>query len=194
MMTRWINRICNVFEVVIALFLALMVVLVFGNVVLRYGFNSSISMSDEVSRWLFVWVTFLGAVVALQRHEHLGVDMVVDRLPVLGKKICLVLGHGVMLAVTWWLLDGSWVQVKLNMEVSAPSTGLPMAILYAPGAIFALMAGFILLTNLWLALTGQLSKADLVMVQASEEAAQLEEILGAAQQVQNDARPGGAIK
>jgi TRAP-type C4-dicarboxylate transport system permease small subunit len=69
-----------------------------------------------------------------------------------------------------------------------------MAILYAPGAIFALMAGFILLTNLWLALTGQLSKADLVMVQASEEAAQLEEILGAAQQVQNDARPGGAIK
>jgi TRAP-type C4-dicarboxylate transport system permease small subunit len=191
-MSRWIDRICKVFEVVIALFLAVMVVLVFGNVVLRYGFNSSISMSDEVSRWLFVWVTFLGAVVALQRHEHLGVDMVVDRLPDMGKKICLVLGHGVMLAVTWWLFDGSWAQVKLNMEVSAPSTELPMAILYAPGVIFAVMAGFILLTNLWLALTGQLTKADLVMVQASEEAAQLEEILGATQPPQDDAKPGGS--
>jgi len=193
-MSRWIDRICKVFEVVIALFLALMVVLVFGNVVLRYGFNSSISMSDEVSRWLFVWVTFLGAVVALQRHEHLGVDMLVDRLPVLGKKICLVLGHVVMLAVTWWLFDGSWTQVKLNMEVSAPSTELPMAILYAPGAIFAVMAGFILLTNLWLALTGQLSKADLVMVQASEEASQLEEILGAVRKPQDDAKQSGGSK
>ncbi len=63
-----------------------MVVLVFGNVVLRYGFDSSIDMSDEVSRWLFVWVTFLGAVVALQGHEHLGMDMVVDRLPDLGRR------------------------------------------------------------------------------------------------------------
>jgi TRAP-type transport system small permease protein len=193
-MTWCINLVCKVFEVVIALFLAVMVVLVFGNVVLRYGFNSSISMSDEVSRWLFVWVTFLGAVVALQKHEHLGVDMVVDRLPDLGKKICLVLGHVVMLAVTWWLFDGSWAQVKLNMEVSAPSTELPMAILYLPGAIFSVMAGFILLTNLWRAMTGQLTKAELVMVQASEEAAQLEEILDAVKQPQNGNQRGGGSK
>lgn len=179
-MTQWISLICKVFEILIALFLAVMVVLVFGNVVLRYGFDSSISMSDEVSRWLFVWVTFLGAVVALQRHEHLGVDMVVDRLPVMGQKVCFVLGHAVMLWVTWLLFDGSWVQVKLNMEVAAPSTELPMAILYAPGVIFAVMAGFILLDNLWRALTGQISQADLVMVQSSEEASQLEEILGSA--------------
>jgi tripartite ATP-independent transporter DctM subunit len=45
------------------LFLAVMVVLVFGNVVLRYAFNSGLTMSEEVSRWLFVWLTFMGAVV-----------------------------------------------------------------------------------------------------------------------------------
>ena len=191
-MTRLIQLICKGFEVVIALFLAAMVVLVFGNVVLRYGFDSSIDMSDEVSRWLFIWVTFLGAVVALQRHEHLGVDMVVDRLPDLGKKICLVLGHVVMLAVTWFLFEGSWAQVQLNTDVSAPSTELPMAIMYVPGAIFAAMAGLILLTNLWRVLPGQLSTADLVMVQASEEATQLEEILGAAQAPQHGAPRSGS--
>ena len=37
-----------------------MVVLVFGNVVLRYAFNSGLTMSEEVSRWLFVWLTFMG--------------------------------------------------------------------------------------------------------------------------------------
>ena len=52
---------------VIAVLLAVMVVLVFGNVVLRYGFNSGITVSEELSRWLFVWMTFLGAIVGLQR-------------------------------------------------------------------------------------------------------------------------------
>ena len=63
------------------LFLAVMVVLVFGNVVLRYAFNSGLTMSEEVSRWLFVWLTFMGAVVALREHSHLGVDALVLRLP-----------------------------------------------------------------------------------------------------------------
>ena len=45
-----------------------MVVLVFGNVVLRYVFNSGIAVSEELSRWLMVWLTFLGAIVALREH------------------------------------------------------------------------------------------------------------------------------
>jgi TRAP-type C4-dicarboxylate transport system permease small subunit len=178
-MDKLIGQVCKVFESLIALCLAVMVVLVFGNVVLRYGFDSSIAMSEEVSRWLFVWVTFLGAVVALYRHEHLGVDMVVDRLPVLGRKICLVLGHGVMLGVAWLLFSGSWEQVMLNIEVGAPTTGAPMAILYAPGVVFAVLATAILLLNLGRALSGRLKASELVMVQASEETVQMEQILGA---------------
>jgi drug/metabolite transporter (DMT)-like permease len=45
--------------------LAVMVVLVFTNVVLRYALNSGIAVSEELSRWLFVWLTFLGGIVAL---------------------------------------------------------------------------------------------------------------------------------
>ena len=66
-------------KVLIALFLAIMVVLVFGNVFLRYAFNSGITVSEEVSRWLFVWLTFLGAIVAMREHGHLGVDSLVKR-------------------------------------------------------------------------------------------------------------------
>jgi TRAP-type C4-dicarboxylate transport system permease small subunit len=98
-MNRWIDGACRGIEALLALALAVMVVLVFGNVVLRYGFNSGITMSEEVSRWLFIWITFLGAVVALKEHSHLGVDMVVSRLPPLGKKICLVASHGLMLYI-----------------------------------------------------------------------------------------------
>jgi len=80
-----------------------MVVLVFGNVVLRYGFNSGISVSEELSRWLFVWLTFMGAIIGLREHAHLGTDMLVGRLGPLGKKVCLVGAYALMLLMCWML-------------------------------------------------------------------------------------------
>ena len=74
-----------------------MVILVFGNVVLRYAFNLGMTMSEELSRFLFVWLTFLGAIVAFREHGHLGVDMVVSRLPPSGKKACLIVSQLLML-------------------------------------------------------------------------------------------------
>ena len=176
-MNRWIDGACRGIEAVIAFMLAVMVVLVFGNVVLRYGFNSGITVSEEVSRWLFIWMTFLGAVVALREHGHLGVDMVVQRLPRGGKKACLLFGHVVMLYIVWLLFQGSVAQARINWDVTAP-TGASMAIVYASGIVFAVLAAFILALDLFRLLTGRLSDDDLVMVQESEEAVQLQQILG----------------
>lgn len=169
-----IDRLCKLIEALIALCLAVMVVMVFGNVVLRYAFNSGIDVSEEVSRWLFVWLTFLGAIVALKEHGHLGSDMLVSRLPKWGKKLCLVVGQLLMLYITWLLFSGAWAQVKINWDVQAPVTGAPMAVVYAAGVTFAVAAAGLLLREIWLALSGQLSDADLVMVKESEEAAELE--------------------
>ncbi|MDM0014827.1 TRAP transporter small permease [Variovorax sp. J22P168] len=187
-MNRWLDRCCKGIEMLIAGALAVMVVLVFGNVVLRYGFNSGITVSEEVSRWLFIWVTFLGAVVALKEHGHLGVDMVVQKLPPVGKKVCLALGHVVMIYIVWLLFQGSVAQAKINWDVTAPVTGASMAVVYASGIVFSVMAFFILALDLWRLLSGQLSDAELVMVQESEEAVALQQILGTA----NDTDPVAA--
>jgi TRAP-type transport system small permease protein len=168
-MNRVIDGFCRVVEVLIAAFLAVMVVMVFGNVVLRYVFNSGIIVSEEVSRWLFLWVTFLGAIVALKEHAHLGTDAVISRLPVLGKKICLVLGHLLMLYATWLVFSGALAQVRINWSVTAPVTGASMAFVYGTGVVFAVFAGPLLLRNLWRVLTGHLSEADMVMIQGTEE-------------------------
>jgi TRAP-type transport system small permease protein len=171
---RLIDGYCRLLEWTIALALAVMVVLVFGNVVLRYAFNSGITMSEEVSRWLFVWLTFLGAIVALKEHGHLGSDMLVSRLPTLGKKICLVAGQLLMLYITWLLFRGALEQAKINWDVEAPVTGASMAIFYGAGVVFAVSAGVLILREMWRALSGQLSDAELVMVKESEEAGELE--------------------
>jgi TRAP-type C4-dicarboxylate transport system permease small subunit len=169
-----IERFCRVIDMLIAAALAVMVVLVFGNVVLRYGFNSGIAVSEEVSRWLFVWLCFMGAVVAMKDGAHLGTDMLVSRLPVAGKKACMVLGHLLMLYVTWLFLDGSWQQARLNHDVTAPVTGAPVSLFYAAGVVFSLCAGILLLLQLARLLTGRLRESDLVMVKESEEQAELE--------------------
>lgn len=178
-MNRWIDRACRGLEGVIAAMLAAMVVLVFGNVVLRYLFNSGITVSEEVSRWLFIWMTFLGAIVALREHGHLGVDMVVQRLPAWAKKICLGLGHLLMLYILWLLLQGSIAQARINWDVTAPTTGASMAIVYLSCVVFAVCAGFLMLLDLLRLVTGKISESELVMVQESEEAVQLQQILAA---------------
>jgi TRAP-type C4-dicarboxylate transport system permease small subunit len=177
MLNKLLERYCKLLDAISALFLLLMVVLVFGNVVLRYGFNSGWAVSEEVSRWLFVWVTFLGAIVAMREHQHLGTDMLVTRLPAAGKKVCLIASLVLMLYVCWLLFSGSVQQTQINWEVTAPSSGASVAIFYATGVVFAVSAAVFILIDLWRVLSGQLSDDELVMIQESEEAGQLEEVL-----------------
>ena len=136
-MNSLLDRYCRLLDALTALFLAIMAPLVFGNVVLRYAFNSGITVSEEVSRWLFVWLTFLGAIVAIKEHGHLGTDMLVAHLPVWGKKACFIVGHVLMLYVCWLLFWGSLDQARINWEVEAPVTGASVAIFYASGVFFA---------------------------------------------------------
>lgn len=175
-MARIVEGYFTLLKALIALFLAIMVVLVFGNVVLRYAFNTGITVSEELSRWLFVWLTFLGAIIAMREHGHLGVDTLVKRLPVTGKKICLIASQLLMLFATWLFLKGSYEQTVINWDVAAPATGLSTGIFYGVGIIFSLSTGVILLNDLYRAVTGQMSEEELVMVKESEEQEELESL------------------
>ncbi len=174
----WLNACMRGLEVLIALLLVAMVVMVFGNVVLRYVFNSGITVSEELSRWAFVWMTFLGAIVALKEHGHLGSDLLVSRLPRLGKQVCLGLSLLLMLAMTWLLFEGSWKQVLINRDVEAPVTGWSMAIIYLAGIAFAVPAAGLLLRDFWRLLRGHMRDDELVQTQESEDLAHVQPTAG----------------
>jgi len=155
-------------QALIALGLAAMVVLVFGNVVLRYLFDSGITVSEELSRWIFVWVTFLGSVVALHERAHLGTDALVSRLNRAGKLACLILGHLLMLLACGLLLAGAAEQTWINWNVSAPSSGASMAIFYASGIVFGVSAMLILVVDLVRVLQGKAGSEALITVRDAE--------------------------
>ena len=168
-----VDRFCHLLDLATALALAVMAAMVFGNVVLRYVFNSGIAVSEELSRWLFVWLTFLGATVALKENGHLGSDMLVSRLGRTGKRVCMGLSQLLMLACTVMLFQGSLAQVKINWDVEAPVTGWSMATLYAAGVAFAVPAALLLLHQFWRTARNRLADDELVMVQESEDLAAL---------------------
>jgi len=171
----WIDKVtgayCRLLEMLLVVLLVAMVLMVFGNVVLRYGFNSGITFSEELSRWAFVWMTFLGAVVALKDNGHLGTDMLIGRLGPTGKKVCLAIAETLMLYAVWLILSGSWSQVKIGLDVEAPVTGWSMAWLPAAAIVFAVSAALFHLLKLGKLLSGRLRDDELVTVQESEDLA-----------------------
>jgi TRAP-type transport system small permease protein len=166
---RWVHAYCRFLTAVIVALLAAMVVLVFGNVVLRYVANSGITVSEELSRWFFVWMTFLGAVVGLQERAHLGTDLLIGRLGRSGKRVCLLISQLLMLGITWLIFQGSLAQARISWDVEAPVSELSMAWLSGVGVVFAVLTAPMLLLDLWRTVTNQVTDANLVMVQESED-------------------------
>ncbi|MEY2790313.1 MAG: hypothetical protein RL295_477 [Pseudomonadota bacterium] len=171
MFARIIHRYCQLIEALIAIALALMVVLVFGNVVMRYAFNSGFTVSEELSRWLFVWLTFLGAVVALRDNAHLGTDMLVGKLGPNGKRVCMGLSLIAMLYCLWLLFKGSYDQFLVNFQSTSPVLEASMGWFYASGMTFAVLGAPILMLDLYKLLSGQIDDDHLVLIQESEESA-----------------------
>lgn len=154
---------------VMAISLALMAILVFGNVVLRYLFNSGITWSEEMSRFLFVWLTFLGAIGALKDNEHLGVDMFVKKLSPLMKKVVFVVINGLILYVLWLVLDGSWKMTLINIDSKAPATGLPLGYVYGIGIFMSICMAIVIVSNLYRVLFRKRSVEEFIRMKESEE-------------------------
>lgn len=169
MLTYLLHQLGRIIDVMLAVALAVMVLLVFGNVVLRYGFNSGITTSEELSRWLFVWLTFLGAIVAMKDGAHLGSDALVSRLPRRGRQVLFVASHGLMLYVCWLLFRGASDLVQINLDATSAVMQVSMAWFYIPGMVLAVLGGLVLVNNLWRLARGQLTDADLIGVRESEE-------------------------
>lgn len=156
-------------NVVMAVSLAVMAILVFGNVVLRYFFHSGITWSEEMARFLFIWMTFLGAIGALKDNNHLGVDIIVKRLSPALKKVVYLASNALLLYVLWLVLDGSWKMTVLNMNSPAPATGLPLSFVYGIGIVMSIGMSIILLYNIYQVLFDRNAIDRLTRMKESEE-------------------------
>lgn len=170
-MTRLIDAFFHLLNLLVVLFMVAMVVMVFGNVVLRYGFNSGITVSDEMSRYCFIWLTYVGAMVAMREKAHLGVDTLVKHLPRAGKKTCLFISESLMLWCNGLLILGTWKMHDLQVTNISPVVGISMIWIYGVGYVTGTVMALFNLRVLWRLLSGSITDDELVQVTESEDPA-----------------------
>ncbi len=161
MIARVETLLVRIIEAVLVLLLAGMVAMVFTNVVLRYGFNSGLNFSEEMARYFFVWLTFIGAVLTFREHGHIGVETFVRLLGRRGRLICMGLSNAIILLCSVVLFWGTWMQHGINASMTAPVVGISMiwvfGVTYFTGAAMALIAAIRLVR----VITGRVSAAEM---------------------------------
>ncbi|MDP3193561.1 TRAP transporter small permease, partial [Rhodoferax sp.] len=143
----------------------------------RYGFNSGIDVSDEMSRYCFVWLTYIGAMVAMREKGHLGVDTLVKHLGLGGKKLCLFLSESLMLGCNLLFFIGTWKMHELQVTNVSPVVGLSMIWVYGVGYVVGGVMGIMNLNVLYRLLSGQLREDELIQVIETEGMAEVEQQL-----------------
>ncbi|MBP1155754.1 MULTISPECIES: TRAP transporter small permease [unclassified Paenibacillus] len=159
----------HIFKGIMVASISTMVILVFANVVLRYVFSSGIISSEELSRFLFVWLTFIGAVAAFKDNEHLGVDTLVKRLPIKIRKMVYIVSSLLMMLACGLILEGSWKLTMINLHSKAPATGLPLSFIYVTGILMSVAILLMLMINLYRLVFNKIKAEDFNLVKESEE-------------------------
>ena len=95
-------------ETLIAIFLALMTLVTFANVVARYIFNDNILWALETTVFLFAWLILLGTSYGVKKTLHLGVDLLVIKLGPAARKAVGLVAIAACLAFSGLMLIGSW--------------------------------------------------------------------------------------
>ena len=95
---QFLDFISAVVKYVILVMTTCIFIIVLFTVFSRYLFNYVASWSEEVPRYLLVWIGFLGAALAVRQDEHIGFDYIFNKLPPTGQKIlALLLNLGIVI-------------------------------------------------------------------------------------------------
>lgn len=134
---KWLDL--NAEKALTSLLLAAIVLLIFGNVIMRYIVNASLSWGEELTLWLFVWFVWLGVSYAFHTGDHVRITVLRDSL---NDRARLYLDVVIALLVLGFLLVLTFECVRLIMMPFVASQtsvvlGLPIPVLYASAPVGA---------------------------------------------------------
>ena len=150
MFLRILNRLE---EAIICILLVSTTLLVFIDVVMRFGFNAGFLWSQELTLHMSGWFVLIGASYGLKQGSHIGMDSFVNLFPVGGRK--LLSGIGCILALIYCglILYGSWIYLKKMHMIGIDLEDIPVPAWVAHsiliiGFSFLTIRIFILLYNI----------------------------------------------
>ncbi len=134
---KWLDE--NLEKFILGILLTLMILIMGVQVVARYVFNSSLSWSEELTRYLFVWSAFLSLPYTIKTNIALKIDQLFTVLPEGVKKVLWIIGYLLMFIFFIFMFKNSIgvVQSSMNSGQRSPALGLPMYLIQ-----FSSLVGF----------------------------------------------------
>lgn len=111
----------------------------FAAVIWRYGFNSSLIWSEELTRYMFVWVVFLGAAIGVRQRTHIAVDLSLGRLGPRGDAVLTWIERLATLAFAGFVAVPGWTFVVVGMGNRSAAMEIPMGLVYAAPVVGSLL-------------------------------------------------------
>ncbi|MBC7147600.1 MAG: TRAP transporter small permease [Thioclava marina] len=128
-------------EAIIVVLVSAMSLLVGVQIFMRYVMSASLSWSEELARYLFIWATYLGVAFAVRRDAHIRVSMLVSILPPGLALAIRILTHLIFAGFAAFVMYEGWLMVERTFRFgqTSASLGIPMGYVYlAPVTGFAL--------------------------------------------------------
>lgn len=170
------NALFRGIEILIAFFLAVMITLVFANVVLRYCFSTGFAWSEEVARLCFIYLVYLGSIGAMRDNQHLGLDTVLTRVPEHVQKVIYLLVQVAIIWVMVILTQGSWQLVIQNLADRWVATQIPVFLVYGVGLITGIAIIILALTNIYRLAVLKISVNALLSIRDESSSPQMDNI------------------
>lgn len=117
-------------RLILIVFGSVLTALIIMNVILRYVFNSGISWSEEAGRFLFVWCTFLGAMMATNDKAHMRLDFVVEKFPGVSRKVVEIIALLLVLLLVGVLFWGGVEVVMTTWQIPTSALKIPKGLVY----------------------------------------------------------------
>ena len=118
--------------------MAIMTILVFIQVVMRYVFSNSLSWSEELARFIFLWLSWIGASYAVKERSHFRVEMFADMIKGTARRqfeyFILIVWFAFSFALTWlgtqlviFLYDTGQTSAAMDIPMTLPYASVPIA-------------------------------------------------------------------
>lgn len=120
-------------EVFLVILMALAVIIVSAQIVTRFILKTPLPWSEELARYMFIWLVWVGAAFATKERKHIRIDVVVSRLPQIGQKACTIISTIIWIGFTIFMVYISAVLTSSVMTGGQTGTGsgIPMWIPYS---------------------------------------------------------------
>ena len=139
------DKMYSIFKYVITIISLFMVIVIFVNAFMRYVFNRGFAASEELGRFAFIWLSFMGITVAYFKGKHVGVDFLAEKF-VGGKRLVFdLITDTIVFIALFAFLYGSILYFQDTMLLKSPATNISYAFIY----IAPIISAFLMIVKLF---------------------------------------------